>query len=323
MHYKKIYKKAKKERKASHSCRIACERSESAWERIIVLHKSNHHHHHHHQQSLTAVLRKHHREGEKRQKKLYLQLFLGCTEETSPWRRKEKKEAVLTAVPWLYWGNITVEEKREKRSCTYSCSLAVLRKHHRGGEKREKKLYLQPFLGCTEETSPWRRKETEEAVLTAVPWLYWGNITVKEKRDRRSCTYSRSLAVLRKHHCGGEKREKKLYLQPFLDLGTEDTQQSQSHVPHNAPPAVVSGNFQLSAPDQRSTKVPATCRPCMTEPVALPVRWMWARGLCSWRFPANEAETHQSYMYCIQNSSLHDRSNCSEHCVTAEIAMQS
>ena len=33
--------------KASHSCRITCERSESAQERRIALYKSNHHHHHH------------------------------------------------------------------------------------------------------------------------------------------------------------------------------------------------------------------------------------------------------------------------------------
>ena len=33
--------------KASHSCRITCERSESAWERKIALYKSNHHHLHH------------------------------------------------------------------------------------------------------------------------------------------------------------------------------------------------------------------------------------------------------------------------------------
>ena len=34
--------------KASHSCRITCEHSESAWEWRIVLYKSSHHHHHHH-----------------------------------------------------------------------------------------------------------------------------------------------------------------------------------------------------------------------------------------------------------------------------------
>ena len=33
--------------KASHSCRITCERSESAHERRILLYKSSHHHHHH------------------------------------------------------------------------------------------------------------------------------------------------------------------------------------------------------------------------------------------------------------------------------------
>ena len=36
--------------KASHSCRITCERSESARERRIALYKSNHHHHHHYHQ---------------------------------------------------------------------------------------------------------------------------------------------------------------------------------------------------------------------------------------------------------------------------------
>ena len=35
--------------KASHSCRITCERSESARERRTAVHKSSHHHHHHHQ----------------------------------------------------------------------------------------------------------------------------------------------------------------------------------------------------------------------------------------------------------------------------------
>ena len=34
--------------KASHSCRITCERSESARDRRIALYKRNHHHHHHH-----------------------------------------------------------------------------------------------------------------------------------------------------------------------------------------------------------------------------------------------------------------------------------
>ena len=39
-----IQKRAIKQ--ASHSCRIPCERSESARERRITLYKSNHHHHH-------------------------------------------------------------------------------------------------------------------------------------------------------------------------------------------------------------------------------------------------------------------------------------
>ena len=37
-----------------HSCRITCERSESARERSIALYKSNHHHHHHHRFNALA-----------------------------------------------------------------------------------------------------------------------------------------------------------------------------------------------------------------------------------------------------------------------------
>ena len=39
-------KKKKEKKRASHSCRIRCERSESARERRLAPYKSNHHHHH-------------------------------------------------------------------------------------------------------------------------------------------------------------------------------------------------------------------------------------------------------------------------------------